>query len=70
MLDNDVLMKKILIGNDYGIIGNILYNYRNELDDDILVRLCLKDYFNDDKRRDIMTKKIYRPLFAPQKNTQ
>jgi len=50
MLDNDVLMKKILIGNDYGIIGNILYNYRNELDDDILVRLCLKDYFNDDKR--------------------
>ena len=39
-------VKKILIKNEYGLLGNLLYRYRNELDEDILIELYLKDIEN------------------------
>lgn len=42
-LKDKKLSKKILINNEYGLLGNLLYKYRNDLDDDILEELKLKD---------------------------
>lgn len=44
MLNDEKLSKKILIKNEYGILANLLYKYRNELDDEILINLFLADY--------------------------
>lgn len=43
LLNDEVKMKKILINNEYGLLGNLLYKYREMLDGDILVHLCIKD---------------------------
>ena len=43
MLYFEKMMKKILIKNEYGVLGNLLYKYRNELDDEILINLFLAD---------------------------
>ena len=40
-------MKKILINNDYGIIGNILNKNKELLDDEILKEMCINDILND-----------------------
>lgn len=36
--------KKILIDNELGILGNLLDKHKYELDDDIIVRICLRDF--------------------------
>lgn len=36
--------KKILIDNELGLLGNLLDKHKHELDDDIIVRICLHDF--------------------------
>ena len=51
MLWDEVLSKKILIKNDYGVLGNLLYKYKDLLDSEMLLYLFDKDvenlYLND-----------------------
>ena len=47
--------KKILINNEYGILGTLLYKYINNLDKEILKEICIKDIL----KNYIGTKKIY-----------
>ena len=43
MLWDKVLCKKVLIRNEYGIVGNLLYKYRDKLDNEVLLYLLDKD---------------------------
>ena len=49
LLRDDKKVKKILINNEYGIIGNLFYKVRFELDDEILINVCIADIRNDYK---------------------
>ena len=42
-LKDEKMSKKILIKNEYGILGNLLYKYREVLDDEVLMSLVLAD---------------------------
>lgn len=46
-LYNDILMKKILLENNYGILGNLLYNNKDKIDGEILAKMLIKDSQTD-----------------------
>ena len=46
-LYDEATRKKILIKNEYGLLGTLLDKYKDKLDDDILYEMCLHDLKND-----------------------
>ena len=46
LLKDEKSRKKVLIENIYGLLGNLLDKYKDNLDDDLLKKIYLKDLKN------------------------